>query len=210
MSVKNSYKPKVSASGVPLSGPVSDAVSPPVSPPVSGPVSRTSRYTDAQLAAMLVDPKPVSDRARKIFLRCLSITGDIVAAAQAAGQDDVDFFELRQCSVGFSAEWDAAIHVAHIRLKSLLLGTTIEFASKPLADADPRIMAVLHRLALNLLSGHRKASEQMQQPVHNKPSTVREEFLATLVKIRAKSDAKLEAEAKKNAANKITNQAYNG
>jgi hypothetical protein len=172
MSLKNSHKPRTSASGIPLTSDHTNAA---------------ARYTAAELAAMLAEPKPVTADAQKIFLRCLSMTGDIVAAAQAAGQDEADFFAYRHSNVGFSAEWDAAMDEAIMRLDSLLHAGVIEFLSKPWRDLNVGVMAAMHRLALSLLTAYRRAKGQKQRQDPHKAMTDKQYLLSKIAEYKAKA-----------------------
>jgi hypothetical protein len=171
MSVKNCPKPKISASGVPITADPANA----------------ARFTDAQLATMLAEPKPVTANAQKIFLRCLAITGDIVAAAQAAGQDEADFFAYRRSNVGFSAEWDAAMDDAIMRLDSLLHAGAIELLSKPWGDLNVGVMAAMHRLALSLLAAYRRAKGQKQRQDPQQAMTDKQYLLSKIAEYKAKA-----------------------
>jgi hypothetical protein len=195
MSVKNSYKPRTSASGVPIT---------------ADHTNDAARYTDAQLAAMLADPKPVAADAQKIFLRCLAKTGDIAAAAQAAGQDEADFFAYRRSNVGFSAEWDAAMDDAIMRLDSLLHAGVIEFLSKPWRDLNVGVLAAMHRLALCLLAAYRRMKGQKPRQDQRKAMSDRQYLMSKLDEHRAKSAPKNASQPQHPINANISNMANNG
>jgi hypothetical protein len=96
------------------------------------------------------------EEARRLFLAALSVSGDITAAAKAAGHsNDAAFFARRQSSVAFAAEWDAAMDIAYLRLESVLVAGALQAAADPASNADLRVMAAWHRLSLSLLAARR-------------------------------------------------------
>jgi hypothetical protein len=158
---------------------------------------------DAAYAALPAIP---DDTAQKAFLRALSVTGDVLAAAQAAGYpDDVAFFDLRLCNIGFTAEWDAALHVAYMRLESALVSGALKAALNPAAQTDVRTMAMWHRLALNLLAAHRRANGPSKK--HGHPGhgiKTKQDLIAKLTQMRARTEEIARNEAMK--ANAVQTQ----
>ncbi len=98
---------------------------------------------------------PLTARQRHKFLSELALTGDIVGAAAAAGRDEADFFVHRQASVGFRAEWDAAMDIAYMRMESVCVAVVIRALTRPSSETEPRLMALYHRLALSLMAARR-------------------------------------------------------
>ncbi len=143
-----------------------------------------------QSAARETVPAIPDETAVKAFLRELSVTGDIQAAAQAAGYpDDVAFFYLRLCNIGFAAEWDSALHVAYMRLESALLSRALQVALKPAAETDLRSMAAWHKLALNLLAAHRKtAAPSKKFTAHGSGIRTKQDLIAKLTQMRARTE----------------------
>lgn len=106
---------------------------------------------------------PPSARQCRLFLAKLSQTGDIVAAAEAAGADDNMFFNHRQMNVGFSAEWDAAFEISLMRLQSVCVATALKILTAP-SGVEPRLLALYHRLALSLLAARRLLKKDNKFP----------------------------------------------
>jgi hypothetical protein len=110
-----------------------------------------------------VNSGEIAQAKQKIFIDTLAIEGDITAAATAAGyDDDTAFFRLKQSSITFNAEWDAAIDIAYMRLESSLLSGALRAATnaitKTTASGDLRSLAIWLRIGLSLLSAHRTAT----------------------------------------------------
>jgi hypothetical protein len=118
-----------------------------------------NRSTSASGVPLTPDKEPVltplTARQCRKFLTELSVSGDIINAAAAAGRDDADFFIHRQASVGFRAEWDAALEIAYMRIESACVAAVIRVVTRPAKEIEPRLLAVYHRLALSLLAARR-------------------------------------------------------
>jgi hypothetical protein len=161
----------------------------------------THKVTDQDTANGAAPATP-DDAAKKAFLRALSVSGDIQAAAKAAGYpDDVAFFYIRLCDIGFAAEWDSALQVAYMRLESALLSNALQVALKPASETDPRTMAAWHRLALNLLSAHRKTNTPSKKFVqHGGGIRTKQDLIAKLLQMRTRNEEIARDEAMKGNA----------
>jgi hypothetical protein len=117
------------------------------------------RATSASGVPLTADQEPENTPLTKkqcgLFLNELSTSGDIIAAAAAAGRDEADFFIHRQASVGFRAEWDAAFEIVYLRIESACVAAVIRVVTRPAKEIEPRLLAIYHRLALSLLAARR-------------------------------------------------------
>jgi hypothetical protein len=133
-------------------------------------------------------PAVISDEAQQIFLKQLSITGDVIAASELAGHDDAAFFMLRLSGVAFAAQWDAAMEFAYLRLESALVAYALRAATTQAANADLRIMAAQHRLALNLLAAHRTSKGQTKRGPYSAHANARGALLNKLELMRQRAE----------------------
>ncbi len=133
----------------------------------------------------------IDNNAADVFLRLLSTTGDIALSAAKAGRDEIDFFDMRRANAEFRADWDAAVDTAIERMRSILLVKVMQFLTGPASNDEPRLMTVMYRLAMNLLSAHRAEKRMNNATVAPKiTSNVREAFLKKLNQMREKEDNK--------------------
>ncbi len=148
--------------------------------------TREEAMTSAPTEVSLAIP---DESAKKAFLKMLSVTGDVTDAAGAAGyEDDVAFFDLRVCNIGFAAEWDAAMHTAYMRLESALVSGALKAVLKPAAQTDPRTMAAWHRLAINLLAAHRRTNGQHKKFGQHGGINTKQALIAKLTQMRARNE----------------------
>ena len=150
--------------------------------PEAQPEAQAEAQAEAQIDAC-VEP---DGNAIRLFLRSLSVTGDVLAAARSANYaDDVAFFDLYLANVGFAAEWDAAMHAAYMRLESALVAgalqaTALQASGTSPGNGDLRIMAAWHRLSINLLAAHRSVRGLPKKPGHNAGFNAKENLLSKL------------------------------
>jgi hypothetical protein len=133
-------------------------------------------------------PAVIGDEAQRIFLKQLSITGDVIAAAEQAGHEDTAFFMLRLSGVAFAAQWDAAMEFAYLRLESALVAYALRAATKHAASSDLRIMAAQHRLALNLLAAHRASKGRAKRGPYSAHANARGALLTKLDLMRQRAE----------------------
>ncbi len=169
---KGGAKPKLSESGVPLTALSASGV--PLAALSASSVTLTAlSASGVPLTALSESGVPltahrdtprseyikiaINNDTADVFLRTLSTSGDIALSAAKAGRDEIDFFDMRRANPVFRADWDAAIDTAIERMRSILLAKVLRFVQEPASNTEPRLMTVMYRLAMNLLSAHRAA-----------------------------------------------------
>jgi hypothetical protein len=140
-------------------------------PEIKSPPHKTSASGVPLTADHQQESAPITPKQCRKFLSELAVSGDIVAAAAAAGRDEADFFAHRQANVGFRAEWDAAFDIAYMRMESACVAVVIRAVTRPASETEPRLLAIYHRLALSLMAARRAMKRVPQKAAPPTPRT---------------------------------------
>jgi hypothetical protein len=133
-------------------------------------------------------PEIWGPEARKTFLEALANTGDVAAAAQAAGLSRATLYARRDRNQAFRKAWDKAMDAALDQLESTLLQRALNGVEKPVYYAGKEVGVVRHfsdTLAMFLLKGRKPgayggAAMPAEPEDHGDPNAARLEIEARL------------------------------
>ncbi len=128
---------------------------------------------------------------QKAFLKELALTGDIEAATIAAGySDSAVFLGQRTTDVAFSELWDEAMDAAYMRMESALLSYVMRAVTAAKPETEPKTLAVYFKMALSLLTAHRRFTASTRRSPRNAVSNARIAVIEKLTAMRSNDECK--------------------